>query len=78
MNSLPKSYTSVKKVTTTRGLSKLSFRAGSVYEDDTEIPKYAKFVCSKCHISGSLKEIQKEYNIQPHLLKGDIVHDLIT
>ena len=78
LNSLPKSHTSVKIIKTSRELVKLSFRAGSVYEDDREIPKDAKFVRSKCHISGSLKEIQKEYNIQPQLLKGEIAHDLIT
>ena len=37
-----------------------------------------KFVCSKCHISGSLKSIQKEYNIQPDLMKSEINHDLIN
>ena len=78
MKSLPKSYRTVKIVKTSRGLIKLSFRAGSIYEDDREIPKIAKFVCSKCHISGSLKDNQKEYNIQQHFLKGEIVHDLIT
>ena len=36
-----------------------------------------KFVCSICHISGWLKSIQKEYNIQPDLRKGEINHDLI-
>ena len=36
-----------------------------------------KFVCSKCHISGSLKSIHKEYNIQQVLMKGEINHDLI-
>ena len=35
-----------------------------------------KFVCSKCHISGSLKSIQKEYNIQLDLKEGEINHDL--
>ena len=35
-----------------------------------------KFVCSKCHISGSLKNLQKEYNIQPDLMKSEINHDL--
>ena len=64
LNSLPKSHTSVKRRETSKGLIKLSFRAGSVYEDDREIPKYAKFVCSKGDIMGSLKDIQKEYNIQ--------------
>ena len=39
---------------------KLSFRAGSAYEDGKELPKHAIFVCSKCHIRGSLKDIQKE------------------
>ena len=72
LNSLPKSYTSIKLMKTSPGSIKLSFRAGSVYEDDRETPKYATFVCSKCHITGSLKEIQKEYNIQPQLLKGKI------
>ena len=78
LNSLSKSYTFVKIIKTSRGLIKLSFRAGSVWEDDREIPKYAKLVRSKCHIAGSLKGIQKEYNIQPQLLKGEIAHDLIA
>ena len=30
------------------------------------------------HIPGSLKNIQKEYNIQPQLIKGEIDHNLIT
>ena len=77
MDWLAKSYTSVKIIKTSRGLIKLSFIAGSVYEDDKEIPKYAKFVCSKCHITGSLKDVQEEYSIQPQILKGDIAHDLI-
>ena len=63
---------------TSRELIKLRFKAGSVFEDDREIPKYLKIVCSKCHISGSLKSIRKDYNIQPHLLKSEIEHDLIT
>ena len=29
-------------------------------------------------IAGSLKDIQLEYNIQPHLLEGEITHDLIA
>ena len=37
-----------------------------------------KFVCSTVHISGSLKKIQKEYNIQPQLIKGEIDHNLKT
>ena len=37
-----------------------------------------EFVCSKCHIAGSLKDIQKEYGIQPQFLKREIAHDLIT
>ena len=75
LNSLPKSYPSVKK--TSRGLIKLSFGAGSVHVDDREIPKYAKFVCSKCHITGPMKDIQKEHNMQPQLLKGERAHELI-
>ena len=38
---------------------KLSFKAGSVTEDVRENPQYMKLVCSNCHISGSLKSIQK-------------------
>ena len=45
---------------------------GSIVEDDIEIPKYMKFVCSKCHIPGSLKNIEKEYKTQPDLLQGEI------
>ena len=37
-----------------------------------------KIVCSKCHITGSLKSKQKEYNIQPDLMKGEINQDLIN
>ena len=31
-----------------------------------------------CHISGSLKEIKKEYKIQPNLMKGEIDHNVIN
>ena len=37
-----------------------------------------KFVCSKVHIPASLGKIQKEYNIQPQLIKGEIDHNLKT
>ena len=39
-----------------------------------------KFVCSKVHISGSLKQIQKkiQHSIKPQLIKGEIDHNLIT
>ena len=80
LNSLSKEYTdkNMKIIKTSRGFLKLSFRVGTVYEDDKEIPQYMKFVCSKVHISGSLKKIQKEYKIQPQLIKGEIDHNLIT
>ena len=80
LNSLPKEYTdkNMKIIKTSRGFLKLSFRVGTVYENDKEIPQYMKFVCSKVHISGSLKQIQKEYNIQRQLIKGEIDHNLIT
>ena len=79
-NSLPKEYTdkNMKLIKTSRRFLKLSFRVGTVYENDKEIPQYMKFVCSKVHISGSLMKIQKEYNIQPQLIKGEIDHNLIT
>ena len=76
LNSLPSSCNCVKMKNALRGLNELSFKAGSVIVDEKELPKYMKFVCSKCHISGSLKRIQKEYNIQPDLMKGEINHDL--
>ena len=56
----------------------MSFRAGSVWEDVREIPKYLNLVWSKGHISGSLKDIQKENDIQPQVLKSKIAHDFIT
>ena len=78
LNSLPKTYTP-KVIHTSRGLLKVSFRARSVYdENNREIPQYMKFVCSKVHISGSLKKIQKECNIQPQLLKSEIDHNLVN
>ena len=60
-----------------RGLIKKSFKAGSAFESDRDIPKNVKYVCSNCHISGSLKSTQKEYNTKPQLLKGEIEHNLI-
>ena len=63
---------------TSRGFLKLSFRVGTVYENDKEIQQNMKFICSKVHISGSLKKIQKEYNIQPQLIKSEIAHNLLT
>ena len=78
LNSLPSSCKCIKRIKTSRGLKILSFKAGSVIENDRENPKYMKFVCSKCHLSGSFKSIQKEYNIQPGLMKGEINHDLIN
>ena len=43
-----------------------------------EIPKYMKIDCSDCNISGSLGNVQKEYNSQPDLLKGEIDHNLVN
>ena len=63
---------------TSRGLSKLILRLGTICEDDRETPQYMKFVCSVVHISGSLMKIQKEYNIQPQLIKGEIDHNLVN
>ena len=57
---------------------KLSFRIGTVHADDKKLPQYMKFVCSKVHISASLKKIQKEYNIQPQLIKGEIDQNFMT
>ena len=45
---------------------------------DRENPNYMKFVCSKYHISGSLKSKQREYNNQSDLLKVEINQDLIN
>ena len=54
LNSLPKTYFQ-KIIHTSRGILKLSFRVGSVYDNNNkEIPQYMNFVCSKVHISGSL------------------------
>ena len=80
LNSLTKEYTNknTKIKNTSRGFLKISFRVGTVYEDDREISKYIKFVCSKVLISGSFKKIQKEYNFQPQLIKGEVDRNLIT
>ena len=78
LNSIPSSYKCIKIIKTSRGLIKLSFNAGSVIENDREFPNFMKIVCSKCHSSVSFKGIQKEYNIQPDLMKGEIDHDLIN
>ena len=78
LNSLPSSKNCIKILKTSRGLLKLSFKAGSLIENDSEIPKHIKFVCSKYHISGSLKSIQKKYNIQPDLVKSEKNQHLIN
>ena len=67
LNTLPSSYNCIKILKSSGGLINLNFKAQSVIEDDKKIPKNMKFVCSKCHISGPLCNIQKEYNIQPDL-----------
>ena len=78
LNSLPKTYFP-KIIHTSRGFLKVSFRVGTVYgENNREIPQYMKFVCSKVHISGSLRKIQKESGIEPQLLKGEMDHNDIT
>ena len=72
LNSLPNTFFP-QVVHTSRGFLKVSFKVGSVYDDDNrEIPQYMKYVCSKVHLSGSLKKIQKENEIQPQLLKSEI------
>ena len=77
MNSLPKTY--FPEITdTSRGILKLIIRVGTVFENDREIPLYMKFVCSEVHISGSLRKIQKEYEIQPQLLKTEMEHNDVT
>ena len=78
MSSLPSSYKGIKTIEIPRGLTKQSNKIGSVIEDDRKVPKYVKLVCPKSYKSGSLKSIQKEYNIQPDLVKGEIYHDLIN
>ena len=78
LNSLPKTYFP-KIIHTSRGILKLSFRVGTIYDNNNkEIPQYMKFVCSKVHISGSLRTIQKDYGIQPQLLKTEMEHSVIT
>ena len=61
-NSLPKSYISVRRIKTSRGFIKLSFKVRSADEDGREIPKNAEFVRSKCHITGSLKYVLQKHN----------------
>ena len=80
LNSLPKECTNknMKIMKTSRGFLKLSFKVGTVYKSDEKIPQLMQFVCSKVHISGPSKKIQKEYNIQPQLNKGEIDHSIIT
>ena len=73
LNSLLSSYKCIKMFKTSRALIKLRFKAGSMINVDKKTPKM-KVVCPKCHISGSLKNIQKEYNFQPDLIKGEINH----
>ena len=68
----------MKFIKTSVGFLKLSFRVGTVYEDGKETPQYMKFVCSKVHMSGSLKKIQKEYNFQTQRIKCEIGHNLTT
>ena len=78
LNSLPKTYFP-KIIHTSRGILKVSFRVGVIYDNiNKEIPQYMKFVCSKVHISGSLRKIQKDYGIQPQLLKTEMEHSDIT
>ena len=56
----------------------LNFKTAFVIEDGRAIPNYMKIVCSKCHISDSLRNMHKKYNIQPDLMKGEFNHFLIN
>ena len=64
LNSLLSTYNSLEVNTTSRGLIKLSFKAVSVIGNDVETPIHKNFVCSNCLVSGLLRAIQNEYNIQ--------------
>ena len=59
LNSLSSCYKCKKKNKISTGIIKLSLNACSVIGNNVEIPKNKKFVCSKCHKSGSSKNIQK-------------------
>ena len=76
LNSLPNPYKCKIIIKTSRGLIELNFKAVFVSDNDKGIPKYMKFVCSKCHITGSLKEKQREHKIQPNLMKEEIDHNV--
>ena len=71
LNSLPISHKCKKGIQDSGKSSrnKISFKTGSVIENGAEIPKNMKFVCSKCQISGSLKNMQKEYNKRSESMK---------
>ena len=76
--SLTSSYKCLKILKTSKGVIELSFKPGFSIEDDEEIPKYMKFVCPKCRMAGLIKQLQKENNIQPDIMKGGINHNVIN
>ena len=43
LNSIPSSFKCIKTIKTSRGLIKLSFKAGSVIEGEREFPIYMKY-----------------------------------
>ena len=78
LNSLIKNITDLKIIKTARGLISLSSRCGFKIVNTVEIPQYFKFTGSKSHIKCSLEKIDREYGLQPELLKGEIEHSVIN
>ena len=73
INSLPK-HIMPSVVHTSRGFLKVNFKIDS----DGDIPPYMKFICSRVHIAGELRKIEKEYNVQPELLKSNMEHNQVN
>ena len=69
-----KNIPSLKIVKTDWGLKELSFRS----ENTGTKPHFIKTTCSNTHISGSLVEIWREYNVQLHLLRSVMSHATIN
>ena len=66
-------------IRTARGLILSSFGCGVKIVITVEVLQYAKYTCTRSHISGSLeKKAGKECSMQPELVKGVIAHWEIT
>ena len=74
LNSLDEVIGDINILRTARELISCSIPCGVKIVDTVEVPKYIKITYTKFYIKVSLDKLEREYGLQPELLKGEINH----